>query len=341
VGEILRGGRSRLAWAALASGVLMVSVVAGPSVAGASTGDHGSFSNLTWKFGPDIPKAHLEGGVVAVKSSIYDISGAVSDCSDGVPGVTTADVQIYDPATAKFSAGAPIPDPRQEDPAAVAIGRNIYVVGGTVSCGGAPVAAVDVYSTKHNKWKTLPAASDLPAGLQAGWVGCGAAIGKNLYFFSTTSVGILDTSGASPTWTVDSLPSLTPTDFCDAARVGHDIFIVNPGDGGADAYAQRVFEFNPKTATVTEQSETTIAFAEESVGVIHRRIVLAGGDFGGNTSVQIITPSKHSVATASTALPDYRDDAQGGSVVKNKMYIIGGQSLSGGTMPRVMIGTPN
>ena len=277
---------------------------------------------------------------MAVKTSVYDISGATEDCSDGDPGATTANVDIYNTVTNKFSNGAPIPNPRQEVPSAVAVGSNIYVIGGATACGGAPIAPMDKYSTKSNKWTTLPAVSDLPSQLQGAWA-CAAAIGKNIYYFLGGSVGVLDTAGSTPTWTVDSIPTLSPTDFCSAVTVGHEVYVVSPGDGSTDSFSQRVFAFNPKTATATEQSETTVPFAEESVGVIHKRIVLAGGDFGGNTVVQIINPAQHNVVTATTSLPDYRDDADGGSVVKNVMYIVGGQSQSGGTSPRVMIGTPS
>lgn len=332
-----------MTWRNLGTAMAAVAVVAAVAMQAGPVGAapmSKKFSNLKWTFGPDVPHAHLEGAAVAAKSLVYDISGAVSDCSDGVPGATTADVDVYDPATNKFSSAASIPNPRQATPSAVVVGSKIYVVGGETSCGGTPVAAVDVYSIKKNTWTTLSAASDLPAALQGPWA-CEAGVGKKIYYFLGGSAGILNTAASPPTWTVVSTPTLSPTDFCSAVSLGGNVFVLNPGDGSTDAYSQRVFEFDPKTDTATLQSETTAPYAEESVGVIGKQIVLAGGDFGGNTMVQVLTPSQHKVVTASNSLPDYRDDAEGGSVVGRVMYIVGGQSKSGGTAPRVMIGTPS
>ncbi len=299
-----------------------------------------SFTNLTWKLGPKVPNAHLEGAAVAVGSKVYDISGAASDCSDGVPGPTTGDVDIYDPASNTFSSGAAIPDPRQGDPSAVVIGKKIYVIGGDISCGGAPVSQVNVYSAKHGSWTTQPT-EDLPAQIQGGFGGCAASVGSVIYYFFGGLVGVLNTSKAGPTWSVSDVSALTPTDFCEAVTVGRNIYIVSPGDGSTDSFSQRVFKFDPMTRVAKLQSETTVPFAEESVGVIHHEIVVAGGDFEGNKVVQIVLPHEHSVITAANALPDYRDDSMSDAVIGKKVYIVGGQSMSGGTQPPVMIGTPS
>jgi N-acetylneuraminic acid mutarotase len=299
-----------------------------------------SFTNLTWKLGAKVPNAHLEGAAVAVGSKVYDISGAASDCSDGVPGPTTADVDIYDPATNTFSAGPAIPDPRQGDPSAVVIGKKIYVVGGDTACNGAAVSQVNVYSVKHASWTTL-LTEDLPTQIQGGFGGCAASIGSVIYYFFGGLVGVLNTAKAGPKWSVSDVSALTPTDFCEAATVGQNIYVVSAGDGSTDPFSQRVFKFDPMTRVAKLQSETTVPFAEESIGVIHQEIVMAGGDFEGNKVVQIVVPHEHSVITAANALPDYRDDSMSDAVIGNKVYIVGGQSMSGGTQPPVMIGRPS
>ncbi len=152
---------------------------------------------------------------------------------------------------------------------------------------------------------------------------------------------MLNTAKAGPKWSVSDVSTLTPTDFCEAVTVGQNIYVVSPGDGSTDSNSQRVFKFDPMTRVAKLQSETTVPFAEESVGVIHHEIVVAGGDFEGDKVVQIVVPQELSVIAAANALPDYRDDSMSDAVIKNKMYIVGGQSMSGGTQPPVMIGSPS
>ncbi|HMD44715.1 MAG TPA: hypothetical protein VKG43_01050 [Acidimicrobiales bacterium] len=308
------------------------------AAAGPVTG--GAFTNLTWSQGVPVPNAHLEASVATVKADIYDISGAAGDCSDGAPiGATTA-VDVYNTTTNTFTSGAPIPNARDENAAAAVVGSKIYVVGGVTGClTGTTVTPVDVLNTKTGTWTTLPAASDLPAGLTGG-EHCGAAVGKSVYYFQAGGIGVLNTAASPPSWTVlPPNPLLSPSSFCSAVRVGKTIVIASPGDGSGDGFSQRILVFNPSSDTITAQSELTVPYAEESIALIKGNVVLAGGDFGLQT-VQIVS-TKHQTVASASPLPGNRDDTSGGGFVKNVMYIVGGESGTSTLRPHVLIGTPN
>jgi hypothetical protein len=268
---------------------------------------------------------------------VYDIAGSMNDCSDAGCGNLQPATDVYHPTTNTFTSAAPIPHPRSYDPAAVVVNGSIYVIGG-LNTGGTE-STVDKF-TPGKGWKTLPAASDLPSGF-VGEESCGAAVGSKIYYFDSVAheIGTLNTLAKPPSWKVSSpQPLLAPTSFCSAVTDGSSIVIVGPGDGSADSFSQRVLTFNPSTSALTLDQGMTVPTAEQSAVLLHGIVVLAGGDFN-FSAVEGVAPGQGSVASYS-ALPQVRDDAAGGSVVKGKFYIVGGQSVSN-LNPHVMIGTPN
>ena len=150
------------------------------------------FTDISWTDGPTVPNIHEEGAAVALGGLVYDISGATSDCSDSGCSTFVSAVDVYHPTTNTFTSAAPIPNPRAEDPAAVVVNGSIYVVGG-INTGGT-VRAIDKF-TPGTGWKTLPAASDLPAGF-GGAEACGASKGTHIYYFDSAAheVGMPDTA---------------------------------------------------------------------------------------------------------------------------------------------------
>lgn len=119
-----------------------------------------------WTTGPAVPagRARGGGGAVAVDGRIYWISGN----TNGHYGPVTDQVDVFDPATGRFTALAPIPHPRDHVFVA-AHGGRIYVAGGRDSNAGADgdvfddsVREIDVYDIASNTWSTLPAAAQLP-----------------------------------------------------------------------------------------------------------------------------------------------------------------------------------
>jgi hypothetical protein len=295
-----------------------------------------AFTDITWTEGAAVPNAHEEGAAVPLDGAVYDISGSTDDCSDGGCGQIQPAVDVYHPASNTFTSAAPIPNPRTEDPAAVVVGGDIYVLGG-VDIGGATVSAIDVYNPTTG-WSTLPSSSDLPSGYSGSWA-CAAESGSDIYYFdpATHTIGTFDTLTGS--WTVSAAqPLLSPSLFCSAATDGSNIVIVGAGDGGNGPSSQRVLIFTPSSGTLSLGQGTTVPTAEQSAADLDGTVVVAGGDFNFN-AVEGVAPGQGSVTTYSN-LPDNRDDAAGGSVVNGKFYIVGGQSTTT-TTPDVLIGTPN
>ena len=209
------------------------------------------FTDISWTQGANVPNTHEEGAAVALGGLVYDISGSTTDCSDAGCGSFVSAVDVYHPKTDTFTSAAPIPNPRTEAPAAVVVNGSIYVVGG-INTGGT-VRAIDKY-TPGSGWKTLPAASDLPAAF-GGAEACGASKGKHIYYFDSAAheVGTLNTAASPPSWTVGSpQPLLSPDSFCSAVTDGTKIVIVGPGNGSADANSQRVLIFTPSSGALTQ-----------------------------------------------------------------------------------------
>jgi hypothetical protein len=314
---------------------------------------------MTWTTGAASGEAHLEGAAVAVGSLVYDISGANADCTDLQSAPTTSAVDIYNPATNTWAPhqGAarpfPIPNPRQDSPLAVALGTNIYVMGGTSTCLGASastVLPVDVYHTATNTWTTLNSPINLlPPYLSSAWPSygfagflSGAAIGSDIYVFGPTDIGMFDTTTNS--WSEIVPPAGSPplSAFSEAVTVGNQIEIVTGDAMVSSPLAHRILDFNPAGDTLTLEPATTIGWAEESTVLLNDKIVSVSGDFNGQNQVQIITGN--TVVTDNSLVPnDIRDDAEGGSVVNGRVYIVGGQigGASGSTNPPVLIGSPN
>jgi hypothetical protein len=252
-------------------------------------------------------------------------------------------VDIYDPATDSFNAGPGVNIARDEYPMAATVGNSIYLIGGTSACLGPTVLQVEQLDLITNTWTVLPASSNLPSPLD-GAEHCGAAVGTKIYYFQGGGIGVFDT--ATNTWTVlTASPLLSPSLFCRATTIGNQVVITGPGNGTADANSQRILVFDATTGSVTLLAATAVSLAEHIAGLIFGSVVVAGGDFSGENSVQAISDDHcaacigpSSAVSTFTLLPVSADDAVGDSI-GNKLYILGGHS-GGNNTPPVLIGTP-
>ncbi|MDB5262291.1 MAG: Kelch repeat type 1-containing protein [Adhaeribacter sp.] len=118
-----------------------------------------------WRSGDDIPAARRRGsaGALVYQNKIYLVGGITDGHWDG--HVTWFDE--YDPATGKWRQ---LPDaPRARDHVSVAMANGQMVVAGgrlsTARIGKVldlTVPEVDIFDFKSNKWRTLPAAQNIP-----------------------------------------------------------------------------------------------------------------------------------------------------------------------------------
>jgi Kelch motif len=268
------------------------------------------------------------------KNKFYVISGGDVSCSDVGGATATTAVDVYDPVTNSFSSGPSVNIGRDEYPLAARVGNYVFLVGGTAPCG-ATVRSTERLNLSTGKWTVLPSTSDLPPALD-GAEHCGAAIGNKIYYFQAAGIGVFDST--TRTWSVlPPDPLLSPSSFCRATRVGDEAVITGPGDGSADAFSQRILVFDSVTDTITQLSSTTVPLAEHTSGFLRGQVVVAGGDFSGETSVQGINVPLNTVTTFDP-LPALSDDAVG-DVIGDTYYILGGNNGVTNTPP-VLIGTP-
>jgi N-acetylneuraminic acid mutarotase len=151
-----------------------------------------------WKALSPMPQSVSEFALASVGTKVYVMGGLST-----VNGVATpsADVQVYDTATAQWSTGAKAPRARAGATAA-AVGTRIYLMGGYDSANPTGFASVDVLDTQTGQWSSGPAAPT------ARFYACAAAIGSQIYLVdgtqsmsiapATAALERLDT--ASGTW---------------------------------------------------------------------------------------------------------------------------------------------
>jgi len=118
-----------------------------------------------WREGPEIPADRLRGsaGVTVYKDKIYIVSGITDGHYDG-------HVTWFDEYNPKTNSWRKLPDaPHARDHISVAIADDKLVIAGgrksTARIGKVvelTVPEVDIYDFKTGKWKTLPAASNIP-----------------------------------------------------------------------------------------------------------------------------------------------------------------------------------
>jgi len=304
------------------------------AVATADSSGGQPLAKLSWSLGPSIPNAHQEGAGVEAKHKFYVISGGDVSCSDVGGATATTAVDIYDPVSNSFSVGPSVNIARDEYPLAARVGDSIFLIGGTAPCG-TTVRPTERLNLSTNTWTVLPSSGDLPLGLD-GTEHCGVAIDNKIYYFQSGGIGVFDTT--TLTWTVlPAGPLLSPSLFCRATRVGDQAVITGPGDGSADPFSQRILLFDSTTGTITLLSSMTVPLAEHTSGFLRGRVVVAGGDFSGETSVQALHLAQNDLSTLDP-LPVPSDDAVGG-VIGDRYYILGGNNGASNT-PAVLIGTP-
>jgi N-acetylneuraminic acid mutarotase len=112
-------------------------------------------------------------GAVTFGGKIYAIAGQTGHDENLV---TRDDVQIYDPATDRWTAGAPMPAPRSHMASATFVmGDRILVISGE-SANGVETDTVFAYTPATNSWQTL---TPLPA---LRFSGVGAVVNGRIYY---------------------------------------------------------------------------------------------------------------------------------------------------------------
>lgn len=170
---------------------------------------------------------HIQG--VALNGKIYYLGGNVG----GDLREETDSVHIYDPATDRFTAGAPLPQGRGAGGVAVFENR-IYYAGGL--SGFAPQPSFFVYDPVANTWEALPPMPNSRDHFHAAVLnGTFYAIGGREARINATIPFVDAFDFETQTWT--TLPTELPTErggFA-AAVLGDEILVIG-GEGGGNTY---------------------------------------------------------------------------------------------------------
>jgi hypothetical protein len=261
-----------------------------------------------WSVGPAIPTARLRGGggAVAAGGKIYLVSGN----TNGHNGPVSNLVDVFDPATGRFTALAPIPHPRDHVFAVHHEGR-IYVAAGRNSNAGSDgdvfddtVPEVDVYDIATNAWSTLPAASNLPTPRASAPTGI---VGNELIVAGGESSAGTSAHAQVEALDLDTLqwralaPMRTPRHATQALVNNHGFYVAGGAAqrGGAtgplDLEALHLFGATPVTGTAlvagTLQATAQLDFGRVAVGdsrTLPATLTLANG---GNQAAIVSTLS--------------------------------------------------
>jgi N-acetylneuraminic acid mutarotase len=118
-----------------------------------------SSTNL-WTALHSAPAVHIDPAIGVISGRLYVVAG-----NDGVAGVATRRLDVYDPATNTWSTKAAIPTARTA-PAGAAIGGKLHVIGGRN--GGTYLNTVEAYDPVTDSWAARPAMPTPRSGLGVG-----------------------------------------------------------------------------------------------------------------------------------------------------------------------------
>lgn len=217
-----------------------------------------------------------ETATVAVDGKLYVLGGF----DDALAVIDS--VQIFDPATCRWSAGPALPRAVHHANAAVVNG-TIYVTGALETLSFTPVGHVWRWTpASESAWTEL---APMPAGTERGSAITGA-IGTTIYLAgglrgdAVALVSAYDTQ--SSTWDT-SLPSLpAPRDHGCGGVVGGTLYVMGGRSGAIGSTTGSVLAYTPGDAW-EERAAMPTARGGTACGVIGDRIYVVGGE--GNTAV--------------------------------------------------------
>jgi N-acetylneuraminic acid mutarotase len=215
------------------------------------------------------PANHLAG--VAVGNRIYYVGGLRD-----YPMVPTGAVWIYDPATDRFTAGAPMPAGRARGAAGVALYKGrIYVAGGQRD--QTATRQFDVYDPAADTWTALP---DMPRAREHD---AAVTVGDRLYVIAgRAGIPVPQTDAydfATGRWTTGLAPIPTPRGGLAATRIGDEIVAIG-GEPPAPALLpafDAVESYNPKTDSWRALTPMPVGRHGIQAAVFDGDVWLAGG----------------------------------------------------------------
>ncbi|MBA3570269.1 MAG: hypothetical protein H0W28_13260, partial [Pyrinomonadaceae bacterium] len=257
------------------------------------------------------PRNHMGG--VALNGKVYAIGG--QHLGDEHTGAQS-EVDVYDPATNKWSFAAPMPRPIGHVTANIFVRNGRIIVSSGVTSNSVELANVIEYNPATNSWSELP---PLPAARQSpvsGLVGeqmvvtCGAHNGVQAQTWvteATTTPGQWQTGPALP-FAVGEVS---------AGVINNMLYVVGGDTSATMAYNLKTGMWRGDLATRPLKGD------HHAASVVGGKLYLIGGLGGGSAGrVQIYNPSTNSWTLGAPA--PYAGGAVSIGAMGGKIYIAGG-----------------
>ncbi len=272
----------------------------------------------TWTALAPLLEPRQEVGVAELQGRIYVAGGYRLNRS------SANTVEVYDPATDRWSMAAPMPQGRNH-PAAAVVGDRFYVLGGDDGRGS--VATNYEYDPRSNSWAVrapMPTARSAPmAAVIAGRIyvagGSPDSVGRTLEAYDP----------ATDAWT--SLPPMpTPRNHLAGGAIGGRLYVV----GGRPPLTLAVVEvFDPATGAWTTRAPMPTGRSGHAAAVVRGCLYVFGGEGNPSTSSGVFPQNEvydpgANTWTSLVAMPTPRHGI-GAAVLGDRIFTPGGANLQG------------
>lgn len=282
----------------------------------------------TWTTTAAYPLFVSEHNATVVENRIY-VAGGFAGTNQNFSGTTNA-FHVYDPATDRWTALAPLPK-RLHHFGIATVDNRIYVTGGYTDddfeLDNRAAYVFDPHGAGGGTWTPI---ADLPAERAAH-----SSVGVGGLLFVVGGVGrdaaaIRAYSPATNTWDTGRAPLPTLREHLTAAVVNNRIYVIS-GRWSAGNVGH-VEEYDPATNTWTPKAGIPTPRSGITSGVINGRIHVTAGE-GHPSGLALASHEVYDPATDTWAtfpsMPSARHGLASG-VVNGRWYVIGGGLLEGG-----------
>jgi N-acetylneuraminic acid mutarotase len=291
-----------------------------------------------WRDRAKLPVDLLDAGGAALGGKLYVVGG-----KDAVAHRSRA--FAYDPRFDHWFRVPSLPGPAVENPAVVARGGRLYVIGGSTEPFSGAVARVTSYDPHRNRWRSLTPMPTPRGGATA------QVLGGKIYV-----AGGLDASGASlsrvevfdpsdgPTGSWSSAPPMSVRrDNPGSAALSGRLYVFggrtrNADGSTVDGALTSVEMYDPSTGDWKSRASMPTGRRTMAVGTLNGRAQLIGGEGSAVAPGTFYANEEYDPATDSwrtlTSMPTPRHGAAAGTI-GGVVYTVGGGPQSGSSFSRL------
>lgn len=264
-----------------------------------------------WQQLASMPSDRQELATAVLNGKIYAIGGLNEN------GVSTNNVEVYNPANNTWAVAQPIPTANDHQNAAVAAGK-LYSIGGGTN-------RTFVYDPVGNSWSEV-ASMDFAHGRTAA-VG---VINDKIYVAGGMGMGMTQRElevydPVANSWT-NLAPMSVGRNHCAGGVINGKFYVVGGRDGTQAATALEVYD--PQSNSWQTLASMPTGRSGIAAGVVHDELYVFGGEGGGlHPDVEVYNPASNSWHR----VPDMPRPRHGiwASVIGNKIYLAGGGEAKG------------